>query len=103
MSPSELEKLSESKSLIRIVDSLLYFALRERASDIHLEPQESETRMRYRIDGRLREMLRFPKILHRPIMCRIMIMCDLNIARLPGRAGWTLSPFSSARAKLIFA
>ncbi len=43
MSPSELEKLSESKSLIRIVDSLLYFALRERASDIHLEPQESET------------------------------------------------------------
>jgi len=80
LSPAELEKLSESKSLIRIVDSLIYFALRERASDIHLEPQENDTRMRYRIDGRLREMLRFPKILHRPIICRIKVMCDLNIS-----------------------
>lgn len=81
LSPAELEKLSESKSLIRIVDSLIYFALRERASDIHLEPQENDTRVRYRIDGRLREILRFPKILHRPIICRLKVMCDLNISQ----------------------
>ncbi|HTB63438.1 MAG TPA: GspE/PulE family protein [Opitutales bacterium] len=81
LSPAELEKLSESKSLIRIVDSLVYFALRERASDIHIEPQENDTRVRYRIDGRLREILRCPKILHRAIICRLKVMCDLNIAQ----------------------
>lgn len=80
LSPAELERLSESNSLIRIVDSLIYFALRERASDIHIEPQDGETRVRYRIDGRLQEMFRFPKILHRPIACRIKVMCELNIA-----------------------
>ena len=81
LSAAELEKLSESKSLIRIVDSLIYFALRERASDVHIEPQENDTRVRYRIDGRLREMLRYPKILHRPIICRIKVMCELNITQ----------------------
>ncbi len=80
LTQSELERLSESKSLIRIVDSLIFFALRERASDVHVEPQEGDTRVRYRIDGQLREMFRFPKVLHRPITCRLKIMCELNIA-----------------------
>ncbi len=80
LTPTELERLSESKSLIRIVDSLVFFGLREGASDIHIEPQEDDTRVRFRIDGRLREMLRFPKILHRPICCRLKVMCDVNIA-----------------------
>ncbi len=80
LTPAELELLAESKSLIRIVDSLIYFALRERASDIHIEPQAVATRVRLRVDGNLEEILRFLKPLHRPIISRIKILCDLNIA-----------------------
>ncbi len=95
-SSDDILELSESKSLIRIVDAMIYFAMRERASDIHIEPRVEETTVRFRIDGRMREMLKFSKTIHKAIMCRIKILCDLNIAesRFPqdGRFSMPLGP-----------
>lgn len=95
-STHDVVSLSESKGLIRIVDAMMYFAMRERASDIHLEPHQEETVVRFRIDGRLREMMRFSKAIHGALMCRIKVMCDLNIAesRFPhdGRMSMPIGP-----------
>jgi type II secretory ATPase GspE/PulE/Tfp pilus assembly ATPase PilB-like protein len=85
LSPEELGRLGESKSLITIVDAIIYYALRERATDIHVEPQETFTRIRFRIDGFMREVLHFEKKIHNAIVTRLKIVADLNIAetRLP--------------------
>jgi len=85
LTTEELQRLGESAGVIQIVEALIHFALRERATDIHIEAQETVTRIRFRIDGFLREVLSFPKQLHPAITCRVKILCDLDIAenRLP--------------------
>jgi type IV pilus assembly protein PilB len=81
----DLQRLAESTGVIQIVDSLIHFALRERATDIHVEPQEERTRIRFRVDGFLREVISFSKQLHPAITSRIKILADLDISenRLP--------------------
>ncbi len=81
----DLQRLAESTGVIQIVDAVIHFALRERATDIHIEPQEERTRIRFRVDGFLREVLSFSKQLHAAITSRIKILADLNISenRLP--------------------
>jgi len=71
--------------IIRLVNSVLSQAVRDRASDIHLEPFERSLKVRYRIDGVLHEVLSPPKRLQSSITSRLKIMADLNIAerRLP--------------------
>ena len=71
--------------IIRLVDSMLSEAVRMRASDVHIEPAVHQARVRYRIDGVLRDVNSPPKALHGPIISRIKIMAGLNIAekRLP--------------------
>jgi general secretion pathway protein E len=71
--------------IIRLVNSILSQAVRDRASDIHLEPFERILKVRYRIDGVLHEVLAPPKRLQSAITSRLKIMADLNIAerRLP--------------------
>ncbi|HUG10349.1 MAG TPA: GspE/PulE family protein [Opitutaceae bacterium] len=76
----ELSALSESAGVIEIVDSMIFYALRERATDIHIEPHEQFTRVRFRIDGFLREVLTFARKLHAPIATRIKIISLLNIS-----------------------
>ena len=76
----ELSALSESAGVIEIVDSMIFYALRERATDIHIEPHEQFTRVRFRIDGFLREVLTFVRKLHAPIATRIKIISLLNIS-----------------------
>lgn len=67
------EKISE------IVSRILDFAVRSRASDVHIEPQEKSTRVRYRIDGVLQEKLTIPRELHDALVSRIKILSDLKI------------------------
>jgi len=76
--------------VIRLVSLLLTEAVKMRASDIHLEPMERHFRVRYRIDGVLREVERPPKRLQAAIISRIKIMSNLNIAekRLPQDGGF---------------
>jgi type IV pilus assembly protein PilB len=70
----------DSESLIKVFDAIVYFAIRERATDIHIEPQEGQSRVRFRVDGLLREVLVFSRKLHRSLIARIKILCTLNIA-----------------------
>jgi len=83
--PTDLLEASEEAPIIRFVNSLLYQAIKERASDIHIEPFERELLVRFRIDGVLYEILRAPKRLQSSITSRVKIMGGLNIAekRLP--------------------
>jgi type IV pilus assembly protein PilB len=71
--------------LVNLVNHLLGEAVRAKASDIHVEPYEHSLRIRYRIDGVLYEAASPPKQMHHPIISRIKIMSDLDIAerRLP--------------------
>lgn len=71
--------------IIRIVDSVISRAIKERASDIHIEPQAELLRVRFRVDGVLREAATFPLHIHAALISRIKIMGGLDIAekRLP--------------------
>ncbi|RLC29388.1 type II secretion system protein GspE, partial [Candidatus Woesebacteria bacterium] len=62
-----------------IVSHILDFAVRARASDVHIEPQEKSTRVRYRIDGILHEKLTIPKALHDALISRIKILSGMKI------------------------
>ena len=71
--------------IIRLVDSMLSEAVRMRASDVHIEPSADRMRVRYRIDGVLRDASSPPRALQGPVTSRLKIMAGLNIAerRLP--------------------
>jgi general secretion pathway protein E len=76
---------NDEAPIIRWVNSLMFQAAKERASDIHIEPGEKDVVVRYRVDGVLREAKRAPKKFQASIIARIKIMAGLNIAekRLP--------------------
>lgn len=65
--------------IAKIVSVILEYAMKSRASDIHIEPQESRTRVRYRIDGILQEKLSLPKGIHESLVSRIKILSELKI------------------------
>ena len=71
--------------VIRMINALLLQALRERASDVHFEPYEARSVVRFRIDGVLRDVLEPPRALHAALVSRVKIMASLDIAekRLP--------------------
>ncbi len=83
--PEDLLDVSGEAPIIRLVNSLLFQSVKERASDIHIEPFEKDLVVRFRIDGVLYEILRPPKRFQSSIASRIKIMGGLNIAekRLP--------------------
>ncbi len=101
----EFEGLDESKEedladaanetpIIRFVNLVMQQAIRAQASDIHFEPFDDEFRIRYRVDGALYEMSPPPKSLSLPVISRIKVIADLNIAehRIPqdGRIKMTI-------------
>lgn len=65
--------------IAKIVDTILEFAVKGRASDIHIEPDEDKTRVRYRIDGILQEKLTLPRTIHDSLVSRIKILSDMKI------------------------
>jgi len=65
--------------ITKIVQTIVSFAMKARASDIHIEPQESRTRVRYRIDGILVEKLILPQSVHEAVVSRIKILSGLKI------------------------
>jgi type II secretory ATPase GspE/PulE/Tfp pilus assembly ATPase PilB-like protein len=76
----KLAALAENNALVQILDEIVYFAMRERATDVHIETQETQCRIRFRIDGNLREVLTYSRKLHRALISRLKILCNLNIA-----------------------
>ena len=90
----ELTEAANETPIIRFVNLVLQQAIRAKASDIHFEPFEEEFRIRYRVDGALYEMSPPPKSLSLPVISRIKVIADLNIAehRIPqdGRIKMTI-------------
>ena len=76
---------ANSAPIIRYVDLVLYQAIKEKASDIHFEPFEKDFKIRYRVDGALYEMAPPPIHLANPILSRVKVMANMNIAekRIP--------------------
>src|SRR5207248_1406588 len=80
-----VEAEANATPIIRFVDLILYQAILDRASDIHFEPFENEFKIRYRVDGALYEMSPPPRHLALPVISRVKVMANMNIAerRLP--------------------
>lgn len=80
-----LDATADEAPVIRFVNSVIFRAVKERASDIHIEPYERETVYRFRINGVMTEILRQPKKTHAAVSSRIKVMARLDIAekRLP--------------------
>ncbi|MCM2276208.1 MAG: type II secretion system ATPase GspE [Candidatus Didemnitutus sp.] len=94
-SEADLEEMAGQTPIIRFVNLVLSQAIRDKASDIHFEPFEHEFKIRYRIDGTLYEMAPPPKALAMPIISRVKVLANLNIAerRVPqdGRIKLTIA------------
>jgi type IV pilus assembly protein PilB len=84
-SASAVEADANATPIIRFVDLILFQAIQDRASDIHFEPFENEFKIRYRVDGALYEMAPPPRHLALPVISRVKVMANMNIAerRLP--------------------
>lgn len=78
--PTNLEVLSEDTPVIKLVNMFITQAVRDGASDIHIEPEDGNLRIRYRVDGLLRDIMTPPRDLQAGIVSRIKIMADLDIA-----------------------
>jgi type IV pilus assembly protein PilB len=85
----DLEEIAGQSPVVKLVNYLLYNAVLENASDIHIEPDDKKLRVRYRVDGKLYEKMRPPYQMHSAIVSRIKIMAELDIAqrRLPQDGG----------------
>jgi type IV pilus assembly protein PilB len=76
----DAEKMAEQAPIIRLANALIQQAIEDRASDIHIEPQERGIRVRYRVDGVLMEAMTVPRNLMAALISRVKIMADMNIA-----------------------
>jgi len=85
LTEEDIEQMAGQTPIIRFVNLVLAQAIRDKASDIHFEPFEHEFKIRYRIDGALYEVSPPPKNLALPILSRLKVLANLNIAerRLP--------------------
>lgn len=75
----KVNEIIKEAPIAKIVTTILEFAMKSRASDVHIEPLEEKTRVRYRIDGILHEKLILPKSIHDALVSRIKILSDMKI------------------------
>jgi type IV pilus assembly protein PilB len=82
---ADAEKMADQAPIIKLANALIQQAVADRASDIHVEPQQRGVRVRYRIDGVLQEAMTIPRNLMAPLISRLKIMAEMNIAerRIP--------------------
>jgi len=76
---TKLGQVIREAPIAKIVATILEFAIKARASDVHIEPEENKTRVRYRIDGILHEKLVLPKKVHEAVVSRIKILAQMKI------------------------
>lgn len=93
LSQEDLASLSESESLIKVLDALLYFGIKQNASDIHIEPREKESRVRFRIDGRMQEVIQFSSTVHPAIVCRLKVITRVDVveSRFPQDGSFSIT------------
>lgn len=83
ISADELQQLTEVESeapAVKLVNYIIQKAVADRASDIHIEPQENDLRVRFRIDGVLHEVMRSPKATQQAVISRFKIMAEMDIS-----------------------
>jgi len=83
MDHAELDALTDVTSeapIVKLVNFVIQKAVAERASDIHIEPQENDLRVRFRIDGVLHEIMRSPRAIQAAVISRFKIMAEMDIA-----------------------
>lgn len=80
ISPELLTRIAGDQAVIDFTRAVMLLAIKEKASDIHLEPSEENVRIRFRIDGLLQEKLKLAKSFHAPLVSRLKILANLNIA-----------------------
>ena len=80
MSLENLTEVTDEAPIVKLVNYIINRAVADRSSDIHIEPQEKDLRVRYRIDGVLHEMMRSPKSTQQAIISRFKIMSEMDIA-----------------------
>ena len=73
------KKVSSEAPVAKIVNTILDYAVKSRASDVHIEPQEDNVRVRYRVDGILQEKYLLPRNVHEAVVSRIKILSNLKI------------------------
>lgn len=77
---ADAEKMADQAPIIRLANALIQQGVADRASDIHVEPQQRGVRIRYRVDGVLMEAMTVPRNLMAPLISRLKIMAEMNIA-----------------------
>ena len=80
VSLTDMTEVTDEAPIVKLVNYIINKAVTDRASDIHVEPQEKDLRVRYRVDGVLHEMMRSPKSTQQAILSRFKIMADMDIA-----------------------
>ncbi|MBI1367432.1 MAG: type II/IV secretion system protein [Planctomycetes bacterium] len=86
---TNLEEVAGQSPVVKLVNYLIYSAVQDGASDIHIEPDDNRLRVRYRVDGRMFEKLRPPSGMQAAVVSRIKIMANMDISerRLPQDGG----------------
>jgi len=81
----KLQRITEEPPVVKLVNLIIAQAIKDRASDIHIEPEEEELRVRLRIDGVMHTLISFPRGMELPVVPRIKVVSGLNISerRLP--------------------
>ena len=82
---ADLARMASESAVVQMVNLIFAQAVRDAASDIHIEPYERDVKVRYRVDGMLHDVMRPPKRMHAALISRLKILGELNIAerRLP--------------------
>jgi len=92
---ADLARMASESAVVQMVNLIFAQAVRDAASDIHIEPYERDVKVRYRVDGMLHDVMRPPKRMHAALISRLKILGELNIAerRLPqdGRIKLTIA------------
>jgi len=78
--PDTVAQVAEQAPIIRVANTVIQQAIRVAASDIHVEPDRRQVRVRYRVDGVLHEEMTIPKYIQAPLISRFKIMAEMNIA-----------------------
>jgi type IV pilus assembly protein PilB len=88
---------AEDAPIVRAINQIIAQSVQQRASDMHIEPQERDVRIRFRLDGVLHEIMRIPRSLHAGMTSRLKVMAELNIAekRIPQDGRMTVAVHSN--------
>ena len=79
LSDIRLDRISDEKSISKFIDTIIHAGINSRASDVHLEPQYPEMRVRFRIDGILHDIITIPKSVEPTMVSRVKVMADMDI------------------------